>query len=80
MEILIDCININMINSYQQVTQSCLLKFPKFDMKVNLLVKDTRILINTYAASYLDVNDVALLVDAHVCGQGNWACEVNADN
>lgn len=27
--------------------------------------------------SYLDVNNVTLPVDAHVCGQRNWAFEVN---
>lgn len=30
--------------------------------------------------SYLDINDVSFLVDTHVCGQGDWACEVNANN
>lgn len=28
--------------------------------------------------TYLDVNDVSFLVDAHVNRQGNWACEANA--
>lgn len=48
--------------------------------KFNLLITKIRILKSTHAASYLDVNNVTLLVDAHVCGQGDWACEVNVAN
>lgn len=62
------------------MTQSCLHKRPEFGIKFNLLITQMRILVNTYAAAYLDVNDVSLLVDAHVCGQGNRACEVNTAN
>lgn len=35
---------------------------------------------NRCLTSYLNVNNVALLVDAHVCGQGDWAYKENAAN
>lgn len=49
-------------------------------MQFNLIINQTRTQANKHAMPYLDVNNVTLPVDAHVCGQGNWACKVNATN
>lgn len=60
---------------------SGLYRYPKNDkQKYNSRLISHHLIwkVGTKSRSYLDVNDVTLLVDAHVCWQGNGACEVTA--
>lgn len=55
------------------------LKLPLISTQSNLIFKTLRLKhLYTRLFAYLDINNISLLVDAHIRGQRNWACGVKA--